>query len=74
MALPPVETPQVSTRGAALTLHGALWTTPSEEGALAGTRSHSDVEAGILRQGGSVHMTQDTCGKQVLPTSPSTCT
>ena len=23
---------------------------------------------------GSVHMTQDTCGKQVLPTSPSACT
>jgi hypothetical protein len=25
-------------------------------------------------QHGSVHMTQDTCGKQVLPTSPSACT
>ena len=23
---------------------------------------------------GSVHMTQDTCGKQILPTSPSACT
>jgi site-specific recombinase XerD len=28
----------------------------------------------FLHANGSVHMTQDTCGKQVLPTSPSACT
>ncbi len=27
-----------------------------------------------LAHRGSVHMTQDTCGKQFLPTSPSACT
>ena len=41
------------------------------------TRAGSDEleEAQAQRAGiGSVHMTQDTCGKQVLPTSPSACT
>ena len=43
--------------------------------------THDDIRAFLGRlktalaaRDGSVHMTQDTCGKQVLPTSPSACT
>jgi multiple sugar transport system substrate-binding protein len=34
---------------------------------------HREIHEECERHG-SVHMTQDTCGKQVLPTSPSACT